>query len=147
MPVQRKNMYFPETHELGLGPKWAEEYLEQSIDIVQDDINKNDVAQTIKDDDPNFAYSKFMKFMKQEGDIPIESKQTLLNLDDASEEWVEQYINRRKTESTEATNVNDNDTILNKVEEELEAAGTWVNEYEKDSLSTGIKYRYTYKYI
>ncbi|XP_072763854.1 peroxisomal targeting signal 1 receptor isoform X2 [Anoplolepis gracilipes] len=130
------NTQFLETPKLGLDSKWMEEYLEDSINSVQDNVNKNNDAQIIKDEDPNYAYSKFMKFMKQEGDIPIESTQTIA-LDNPSEEWIEQYhTDQQKTEGSSIDNLNDDSTVLNKVEEDLEAAGTWIDEFVKENPSS-----------
>lgn len=86
-----------EVYELGLGPKWAQEYLEstenldldesqtlaasdlsQSEEYVTDELKEqNDVCLTsdhpeTEVDDPKLTYSKFMKFMKQIGDGEIE---------------------------------------------------------------------------
>lgn len=99
---------------------------------MQNDTNKNDIAQAKEDEDPNFAYSKFMKFMEREGDIPIESNQTAMNLNGTSEEWIEQFIDNNATSLAK----NDN-TVLNKVEEELEAAGTWIDEFTKENPVAG----------
>jgi hypothetical protein len=114
-----------DTQELGLGPKWAEEYVEQRIDTNADKSN-------IRDEDPDVTYSKFMKFMRQEGDIPIESGQrTTASLDDTVEEWIEQFhSDKQKTDD----NTSDH-AILNKVEDQLTVAGTWMDEFIKD---TGI---------
>lgn len=71
-----------------------------------------------------------MKFMEREGDIPIESNQTAINLNGTSEEWIEQFI------ENDAANLNDN-TVLNKVEEELEFAGTWIDEFVKENPVAG----------
>lgn len=111
-----------------------EEYLEHSVNSAQDAVNKDNAAQIVKDEDPNFAYSKFMKFMKQEGDIEI------ANLDDPIGEWLEQYhADQQKTEDSSTNiNVNSDSTVLNKVEEELEVAGTWIDEFVKENPSSGI---------
>lgn len=90
VPTQEEGAHLDRNHEFGLDPKWAEDFLEYNTDAMQNNANKNDIAQTKKDEDPNFAYSKFMKFMEREGDIPIESNQTAINLN-GSEEWVEQF--------------------------------------------------------
>lgn len=131
LPVQEEATSFDRIHEYGLDPKWAEDFLEYNTNTVQDDTNKNDIAQAKKDEDPNFAYSKFMKFMEREGDIPIESNQTAMNLNGTSEEWIEQFIDNNATSLVK----NDN-TVLNKVEEELEAAGTWIDEFTKENPVT-----------
>lgn len=72
-----------------------------------------------------------MKFMEREGDIPIESNQ-IINLNGTSEEWVEQFIDNNATSL-----VNNDNTVLNKVEEELEAAGSWINEFAKENSVPG----------
>lgn len=136
--TQRENIQFPETRKLGLDSKWMEEYLEHNVNSEQENVNKND-AQIIKDEDPNYAYSKFMKFMKQEGDIPIETQREIANLDDPIEEWLEQYhADQQKTEDSSIDDINHDSTVLNKVEEELEAAGTWIEEFVNENPSLGI---------
>ncbi|KAM0726058.1 Peroxisomal targeting signal 1 receptor [Formica fusca] len=137
-PTQEENTQFLETHKLGLDSKWMEEYLEHSINSAQDNVDKDNEAQIIKDEDPNYAYSRFMKFMKQEGDIPIESTRTeTANLDDPIEEWIEQYhADQQKTKDSSINNINYDSTVLNKVEEELEAAGTWIDEFVKENPSS-----------
>ncbi|KYN04245.1 Peroxisomal targeting signal 1 receptor [Cyphomyrmex costatus] len=116
LPVQEEEGANDEINEFGLDPKWAEDFLEYKTDVVEDIINKNDI-QILEDEEPKLAYSRFMKFMEREGDIPIESNQTI-NLNGTSEEWVEQFIDN---EAVNVIPLNDN-TVLNKVEEELESA-------------------------
>lgn len=130
-----------QTHELGLGPKWAEEYIEHSIDAIQSDINKENTGETIENtDNPNFAYSKFMKFMKQEGDVPIDSNQgSLPGFDNTSREWTEQYEgNFEKSAEKVSDNSNQEDELLSKVEEELAVAGNWIDEFQKDNTASGL---------
>lgn len=78
-----------------------------------------------------------MKFMERESDIPIQSTQTGINLNGTSEEWIEQYIDQQETDNNAARLVNNDNTVLNKVEEELEAAGTWINEFTKENPEKG----------
>lgn len=73
--------------------------------------------------------------MKQEGGIPIESTQ-LAGLDSA--EWIEQYHTENQQKTNDGTTVDNEGEYLNKVEEELGAAGTWVNEFVKENPSAGI---------
>lgn len=69
-----------------------------------------------------------------------------------SAEWIEQYHteNEQKANDGSATTTDGNTEYLNKVEEELGAAGTWVNEFVKENPSSGItlaflgKYSFTY---
>ncbi|KAL0105384.1 hypothetical protein PUN28_016798 [Cardiocondyla obscurior] len=130
LPVQEKGTHFEKIQEYGLNPKWAEDFLECNTNVTQDETNKNNIAQ-VKEEDPNFAYSKFMKFMEREGDIPIESNQMAMNLNGTSEEWIEQFIDNSATSL-----VNNDNTVLNKVEEELEASGTWIDEFTKENPVT-----------
>ncbi|XP_076679355.1 peroxisomal biogenesis factor 5 isoform X1 [Andrena cerasifolii] len=136
---QNSNILIQQTHELGLGPKWAEEYIEHSIDAIQSDINKETTGETIENtDNPNFAYSKFMKFMKQEGDVPIDSNQeSLPDFDNTSKEWTEQYeANDEKSAEKVSDNSNEEDEVLSKVEEELAVAGNWIDEFQKDNTAS-----------
>jgi len=99
--------------------------VEQRIDTSADKNN-------VRDEDPDVTYSKFMKFMRQEGDIPIESGQRATSsLDDTVEEWIEQFhSDKQKTDDSTSDHA-----ILNKVEDQLTVAGTWMDEFMKD---TGI---------
>ncbi|XP_015602182.1 peroxisomal targeting signal 1 receptor [Cephus cinctus] len=131
-----------ETHEFGLGPKWAEEYLEHSVDNLENDDDKTCFPQRLDNsssEDANVAYSKFMKFMKQEGDIPIESSQDLSQIDD---KWSEEYLEDTKNEDRSIAK----EDVLNKVEEELAVAGKWVEEFSKESSKTkdGDNYEATF---
>ncbi|XP_076180985.1 peroxisomal biogenesis factor 5 isoform X2 [Ptiloglossa arizonensis] len=135
---QNSNILIQQTHELGLGPKWAEEYIEHSIDAIQNDINKENTTQTIENNDnPNFAYSKFMKFMKQEGDIPIDTnEESLPDFHITSEEWTEQCKrNNEKSEDKTSSNSDQEGEVLSKAEEELAVAGRWINEFQKENVS------------
>lgn len=76
-----------------------------------------------------------MKFMKQEGDIPLESNQ-LANLDGGIEEWIEQYTDQQETNAVDS--IKSDNTVLNKVEEELQVAGSWIDEFVKENPSAGI---------
>lgn len=133
--TQEENTQFLETSKLGLDSKWVEDYLEHNINSVQDNINKNN-AQIIKDEDPNYAYSRFMKFMKQEGDIPIEAQREIANLDDGIEELEQYFVHKQKPEDSSIDNINYDGTVLNKLEEELEVAGTWIDEFVKENPSS-----------
>lgn len=84
-----------ESLELGLGPKWADEYLQRTQELILDETptladlsnseeyeeKHDELAETagqILDstaDDQRFTFSKFMKFMKQinEGEVTIDS--------------------------------------------------------------------------
>lgn len=100
--------------------------MEQRIDTVQNDVNKSD--------DP-----KFVKFKQQVDNIPLESNETaIFNLEGTVEELVEEYNMHQQQIDNSAiplcfpNQITDNDKFLNKVEEELQAAGTgWGDEFEE----------------
>lgn len=120
-----------------MGPKWAEEYLEHSVDNVEKDVNQNGFVakpkEALDNEDPNFAYSKFMKFMRQEGEIPIESGQSSLpNLEKLDDKWTEEF-SAVKTTSKDNDQSQDQDPVLSKVDEELAAAGTWAEEFSSEN--------------
>lgn len=125
---------------MGLGPKWAEEYIEHSIDAIQSNINMEHSTEAIENNDnPNFEYSKFMKFMKQEGDIPAENNQeSLPDFPNASKEWIEQYDNDNET-SEDKVSISDSqeNEVTNKqqIEEESAVAGNWIDEFQKEVSS------------
>ncbi|KAL2712004.1 peroxisomal targeting signal 1 receptor [Vespula squamosa] len=124
-----------ETHEFGLDPKWAEEYLEHSIDSVENNIPKHEVAETIENNEnSNLVYSKFMKFMRQEGEVPI--KNVELSLPDSNNtdvNWTKEYVNQKSNQNI-SENSNDENKILNQVEEDLSVAGTWIDEFVKENI-------------
>ncbi|OAD60978.1 Peroxisomal targeting signal 1 receptor [Eufriesea mexicana] len=126
-----------------LGPKWAEEYIEHSIDALQSNINMEHSTEAIENNDnPNFEYSKFMKFMKQEGDIPVENNQeSLPDLHNASKEWIEQYDNDNET-SEDKISISDSqeNEVANKqqIGEELAVAGNWIDEFQKEDISSEV---------
>lgn len=127
-------------HELGLGPKWAEEYIEHSIDALQSNIEIEETAQEVKNNEnPTSEYSKFMKFMTQEGDIPIENiEESLPDFHGTSKDWTEQYeADNQKSEEKVSINNNKEDRVLNKVEEEAAVAGNWIDEFQEESDAPG----------
>ncbi|XP_017766590.1 PREDICTED: peroxisomal targeting signal 1 receptor isoform X2 [Eufriesea mexicana] len=140
---QNSNDLNHQKHELGLGPKWAEEYIEHSIDALQSNINMEHSTEAIENNDnPNFEYSKFMKFMKQEGDIPVENNQeSLPDLHNASKEWIEQYDNDNET-SEDKISISDSqeNEVANKqqIGEELAVAGNWIDEFQKEDISSEV---------
>ena len=108
-----------------MGPKWAEEYLEHNIENPEassKDVELPKPAEGITSDEPNVAYSKFMKFMRQEESTPIEMEQ--------EKKWSSEFTEEKEaTESPSATS--ESSGVLNKVEEELSTAGAWVEEFNK----------------
>lgn len=90
-------------------------------------------------DNPNFAYSKFMKFMKQEGDISVENDQeSLPDFQGSSEEWTEQFEkSNKKSEDKVSDNNTEKDEVSNKVEKEQIVADNWIDEFQKESTSSG----------
>ncbi|CAL7950723.1 unnamed protein product [Xylocopa violacea] len=141
---QTSNVLENPKHELGLGPKWAEEYIEHSIDAIQSNINMEHPTEAIENNDnPNFEYSKFMKFMKQEGEIPLENNQEPLpDLHDASKDWTEQY---EKDNQTSEDKTSTDSSQENEVKEELAAAGNWIDEFQKENaLSETENYESTF---
>lgn len=89
-------------------------------------------------DNPNFEYSKFMKFMKQEGDVPIKSyKESLPDVQNTSKNWTEQYEkDNQKTEDKISTNNSQENEVTAKVEE-VAAASNWIGEFQKENISSG----------
>lgn len=136
---QESNVMIPQTHELGLDPKWAEEYIEHSIDAIQSDINQENTVETVENNDnPNFAYSKFMKYMKQEEDDSADNNQeSLPDFYSTSKEWEEQY-ERNENSVEKASSDSQENKVLNKVEEELAAVGNWIDEFQKEDTSSEI---------
>lgn len=78
------------------------------------------LPESLNVEEPNIAYSKFMKFMRQEESNSIEEKN----------KWSSEFI-EEKIINDDAELSNENNVALNKVEEELAIAGTWVDEFNK----------------
>lgn len=144
-----------ETHEFGLDPKWAEEYLEHSIDTIENNIHKHEAVETIEiNEKNNFAYSKFMKFMRQEGEIPtenVESSEFQQHSHNTDDNWTEEYANQKSNENASEKvtenkvlnrvekDMNQVENDLNQVEKDLMVAGTWIDEFVKENiLSTDV---------
>ncbi|XP_076765464.1 peroxisomal biogenesis factor 5 isoform X2 [Xylocopa sonorina] len=130
---QTSNVLDHPQHELGLGPKWAEEYIEHSIDAIQSNINMEHPTEAIENNDnPNFEYSKFMKFMKQEGEIPLENNQEALpDIHNTNKDWTEQYEKDNQTSNEDKTSTDSSQE--NEVKEELAVAANWIDEFQKEN--------------
>ncbi|KAK1122500.1 hypothetical protein K0M31_009720 [Melipona bicolor] len=133
-----QNILSHQKHELGLGPKWAEEYIEHSIDAIQNNINIEHPTEAIENNDnPNFEYSKFMKFMKQEGDVSIENNQeSLPDFHNMSKDWTEQYEKDNQKSEDKISTESQETEVTNKIEEELTVADNWIDEFQKESTSS-----------
>lgn len=86
------------------------------------DVELPKPAEGISTDEPKVAYSKFMKFMRQEESIPIEMEQ--------ANKWSSEFT-EEKIISENSVIASENNGVLNKVEEELATAGAWVEEFNK----------------
>ncbi|XP_043512296.1 peroxisomal targeting signal 1 receptor isoform X2 [Frieseomelitta varia] len=133
-----QNILSHQKHELGLGPKWAEEYIEHSIDAIQNNINIEHPTEAIENNDnPNFEYSKFMKFMKQEGDVSIENNQeSLPDFHNMSKDWTEQYEKDNQKSENKISTENQEIEVTNKIKEELTVTDNWIDEFQKESTSS-----------
>lgn len=79
-----------------------------------------------------------MKFMKQEGDVSVENNQeSLPDFHNMSKDWTEQYEkNNQKSEDKISTESQETE-VTNKTEEELTVADNWIDEFQKESTSSG----------
>lgn len=83
--------------EFGLGPNWAREYVEQAAIEQAQGLEIQEVQETANqllnnaENDPKFAYSKFMKFMRQVGDgeVSIANGEVI---GDVADDWSKEYI-------------------------------------------------------
>ncbi|XP_023248143.1 peroxisomal targeting signal 1 receptor [Copidosoma floridanum] len=128
--VLNTTVAFPgETRELGLNPKWAEEYLEQSID--HPDVNT---------DSSDYASSKFMKFMRIEDNVTHPNQSKTENVDN---KWASEFVETQNTKPVEAsaqeTAPAEPDGVLNAIDEMNTVAGTWVDEFSQDGRSQDFK--------
>lgn len=123
-----------------MDPKWAEEYLEHSIDSVENNIPKHEVAETIENNEnSNLVYSKFMKFMRQEGEVPIKNVElSLPDSNNTDDNWTEEYVNQKSNQNI-TENSNNENKVLNQVEEDLSVAGTWIDEFVKENIFSAGK--------
>ncbi|XP_063986164.1 peroxisomal targeting signal 1 receptor [Diachasmimorpha longicaudata] len=123
----------PESNELGLGVQWAEDYFEHTLETSKKDEEKLKSLDDTITENPNIAYSKFMKFMHQEGDIT--SDVTEHNSASAlSSKWSQEFAEQKEEAEKSLGNL---DGVLNKVEEELAVAGSWTNEFLKSPGNVG----------
>ncbi|EFN89729.1 Peroxisomal targeting signal 1 receptor [Harpegnathos saltator] len=99
--------------DICFGPEWTEEYIEQNIDRTQNAV--------ISSNSEQFQISE-------------DFKREYLELQPDILEFMKEYdINQQRRH---LDSLRDDNTILNKVEEELEAAGTWTNEFIKEDASS-----------
>lgn len=136
-----KVAFLGETHELGLGPKWAEEYLEHSIDHPD--------ATAAKSENPDFAYSKFMKFMRQEGDLPIETAAaTVSNIEKLDSKWTSEFTETESTKPLETVSGESKEAdtkVLSAIDEQSAVAGSWINEFTKNNpTNQGNGYKHSH---
>ena len=129
---------FPgETSEFGLGPQWAEEYLEQSIENAESiTVSGTD---NLAQENPNFAYSKFMKFMRQENDNPVETVPISKTEETLDNKWSSEFIKNEddKEKLIDSADAKTESNILSAVDEQNAAAGSWVNEFTNDNTTEG----------
>ncbi|XP_014237057.1 peroxisomal targeting signal 1 receptor [Trichogramma pretiosum] len=137
---------FSDTNELGFGPEWAKGYLgdvgPNARSIEQSFMNRA-AAQSFMDpsnfhppieivnnqqqgmtSNPDLAYSKFIKFMRQEGDLPLSE----------AEARVQEWTKELKEENEPKLMSKDSEKILSDVDEQNAVAGSWVEEFEKKNL-------------
>lgn len=121
---------FPTSEIAGLNydSAWTEEYIKN---IIKDTKQVNETSAA----DNHPVSSKFIKFMQREDNVPIEaneSKASHINV--ISEQWADEA-------GKQEVSMNDvwkqSDGTQNAVEEELEAAGTWVNEFTEEKKNDG----------
>lgn len=129
-----------DANELGLGQTWAEDYIEHILESGKNDANEQlEGFRNAENNSPNIAFSKFMKFMHQEGEMPIENIQNLsiVSANSNPNKWAQDFSEQQILDkqhqqqlSSDIKEKNDNDVEENKNDDELSAAaGTWANEF------------------
>lgn len=102
--------------EIGLGAEWTKDYIEQRID------DTSNVSATSS----GLEQFQVPEVFKREY---FESQPEVL-------EFMKQYDINHQTRQLAC--LRDDSSVLNEVEEELEAAGTWTDEFIKDNVSSGL---------
>lgn len=70
-----------------------------------------------------------MKFMRQEGDVPLQTA-SIPKTDTLDDTWTTEFTENEKIESTNSDKTKESEAnILNVIDEQSAAAGTWVSEY------------------
>uniref|UniRef100_A0A0C9PP29 Pex5_1 protein n=1 Tax=Fopius arisanus TaxID=64838 RepID=A0A0C9PP29_9HYME len=123
----------PESNELGLGVQWAEDYFEHTLESSKEDEEELKSLDDTSTENPNIAYSKFMKFMHQEGDITNEIPEST-SASTLSSKWSQEFSEQKEEAEKSLGNP---DGVLNKVEEELAVAGSWANEFLESAGNVG----------
>ncbi|XP_057333502.1 peroxisomal targeting signal 1 receptor isoform X2 [Microplitis mediator] len=130
----------PDANELGLGQTWAEDYIEHSLET-----EKNEGVDAFpavgETENPNIAYSKFIKFMHQEGEIPVESRESSaapVNLNDSK--WTQEFKEEEPQTVPKLEEVVDvNPDVLNKNDEATTStANTWANEFSENKVKSDL---------
>lgn len=114
------------TNELGLGPLWADEYLEHSINLDNNMVTKNEsVSYDGEASKSTTEHSKLMKYMSnKEGDIRVDAKDEKLESgDDPYEKWIEEATNRDG--ALERNTIN-----------EIGSAEAWADELKQENAMT-----------
>lgn len=114
-----------------MGVQWAEDYFEHTLESSKKD---EESLKSLDDaDNPNIAYSKFMKFMHQEGDIAGELSEHN-SPSSLTSKWSQEFAAQKEEAEKSLANP---DGVLNKVEEELAVAGSWANEFLESAGNVG----------
>ncbi|XP_017777341.1 PREDICTED: peroxisomal targeting signal 1 receptor isoform X2 [Nicrophorus vespilloides] len=80
---------------------WAEEFRQDTGEAVAVQASANELLDNL--DDPQFQYSKFMKFMKQVGDGEATIQDGEVSVNDEAVEWGDEYVNNLRTMNKEET--------------------------------------------
>lgn len=127
------------SNELGLGPLWADEYLEHSVSADKN-IGSNNVTQSCKDrlestnkqalESPHIEHSKFMKYMHQDSDSTIiNNPQKISAISELDEKWSEEYTHGKSADHVIGTDVG----ALDKANDAT--AEAWVDELKQENAS------------
>lgn len=82
---------------------------------------------------PDIAFSKFIKFMHQGGENPIERLQNHVVPLNVNDKWAQEFTEQQNPEDLSTTSKQNKQK-----EEDLSAAGAWANEYlENASANIG----------
>lgn len=127
-----------DANELGLGQTWAEDYIEHSMESVKNQSTA-DYPSAVENENPNIAYSKFMKFMHQEGELPVESRESSsAQLTDSK--WTENFMEQEPQAEAKTAEVVKTPEASKNDEATTSSAETWANQFTDNQYKKG-KYK------
>ncbi|CAD6232966.1 GSCOCG00007072001-RA-CDS [Cotesia congregata] len=141
MPFPLRTSILGSTHqdanELGLGQTWAEDYIEHSMESVNNPSTA-DYPSAVENENPNIAYSKFMKFMHQEGELPVESRESSsAQLTDSK--WTENFMEQEPQAEAKTAEVAKTPEASKNDEATTSSAEIWASQFSDNQYKKEIE--------